>query len=196
MNRLSSAFLGGQAGKLAMAAAVAITILSGTASVQQPATNSVEAQRQAMQKLSFLAGNWSGTVSIIRGPGEPGSQRTGSDPGGEEPLKLTQTENVRYKLGGLVLLIEGKSAGADGKTRFEALATIAYDDATGKYCIRAYSGGHYLDTELTVSADGFSWGFQGGPMHIVNTMRLTTTEEKMGDNPPRPTVDMLLDREW
>jgi hypothetical protein len=141
-----------------------------------------------MQKLSYLAGNWSGPVSIIPGPGEP--------------LKLTQTESVQYKLDGLVLLIEGKSAGADGKTRFEALATIAYDDATGKYRIRAYNGGHYLDTELTVSADGFSWGFQGGPAQVVNTMSLTpkgqwqeTTEVKMGDNPPRPSVDMLLDRE-
>ena len=73
-------------------------------------------QREAMRKLSFLAGHWSGPVTIVRGPGEP--------------LHLTQTEDVDYKLGGLVLLVQGTGTSADGKTQFRALATIAYDDAS------------------------------------------------------------------
>lgn len=67
--------------------------------------------------------------------------------------------------------------------------------------IRAYNGGHYLDTELSVLKDGFSWGFSAGPAHIVNTMHLTgkgewqeTTEVTMGDHPAQKSVDMLLDR--
>ena len=141
-----------------------------------------------MRKLEFLAGHWSGPITIVRGPGEP--------------LRLTQTENVQFKLDGLVLSIEGKSTGADGKAQFEALATIAYDENAGKYHIRAYNDGHYLDTELIALADGFMWGFQGGPAHIVNTMRLTpqgqwqeTTEVTMGNNAPLRSVDMLLERE-
>jgi hypothetical protein len=152
---------------------------------EQPVSNSVDAQREAMRKLSFLAGHWSGPVTIVRGPGEP--------------LHLTQTEDVQYKLDGLVLLIEGKSTSADGKILFSALATIAYDDASHTYRFRAYHDGHYLDTELSVPANGFSWSFTAGPAHIVNTMHLTSkgewdevTEAIVGSNPPRRSVEMLL----
>ena len=152
---------------------------------QQPVSNSADVQREAMRKLSFLAGHWSGTVTIVRGPGEA--------------LHLTQTENVEYKLDGLVLLIEGKSTSADGKVQFSALATIAYDDASHTYRFRAYNDGHYLDTELSVPANGFSWSFVAGPVHIVNTMHLTSkgewdevTDVTVGSNPPHRSVDMQL----
>jgi hypothetical protein len=152
---------------------------------QQPAPNSVDVQRQAMQKLSFLAGRWSGSVTVIRGPGEP--------------LHLTQTEDVQYKLDGLVLLVEGKSTDAGGKALFNALATIFYDDDTHTYHFRAYNAGHYLDTELSVPENGFSWGFTAGPAHIVNTMHLTdkdewneVTETTVGSNPPMHSVEMTL----
>jgi hypothetical protein len=153
---------------------------------QQPGSNSVETQHDAMRKLSFLAGRWSGPVTIARGPGEP--------------LHLTQTEDVQYKLDGLVLLLEGKSTSADGKILFSALATIAYDDASHSYRFRAYNDGHYLDTELAAPANGFSWGFTAGPAHIVNTMHLTAkgewnevSEVTFGGNPPQRSVDMLLE---
>jgi hypothetical protein len=152
---------------------------------QQPVSNSVDAQREAMRKLSFLAGHWSGPVTIVRGQGEA--------------LHLTQMEDVEYKLNGLVLLVEGKSTSADGKVLFSALATIAYDDASHTYRFRAYNDGHYLDTELSVPANGFSWSFTAGPANIVNTMQLTgkgewyeITEVTVGSNSPRRSVDMLL----
>jgi hypothetical protein len=167
-----------------LAAAFMIS-LSLSLAVQQPASNSVDAQREAMRKLSFLTGRWSGPVTIVRGPGEA--------------LHLTQTEDVAYKLDGLVLLIEGKSASADGKVLFSALATIAYDDASHTYRFRAYNDGHYLDTELSVLGNGFSWSFTAGPAHIVNTMHLTgkgeweeVTEVTVGSNPPHRSVEMLL----
>jgi hypothetical protein len=152
---------------------------------QPPVSNRVDVQREAMRKLSFLAGHWSGPVTIVRGPGEA--------------LPLAQTEDVEYKLDGLVLLVEGKSTSADGKVLFSALATIAYDDASHTYRFRAYNDGHYLDTELSVSVDGFSWSFMAGPAHIVNTMHLTgkgewdeVTEVTVGSNPPHRSVDMHL----
>jgi hypothetical protein len=152
---------------------------------QQPASSNSDTQREAMRKLSFLAGHWSGPVTIFRGPGEA--------------LQLTQTEDVEYKLDGLVLLIEGKSTSADGKILFSALATVAYDDASHTYRLRAYNGGHYVDTELSVPANGFSWSFTAGPAHIVNTMHLTSkgewdevTEATVGSNPPHRSVDMQL----
>jgi hypothetical protein len=158
---------------------------SALAFAQQPAQNSVDVQRDAMRKLSFLAGHWSGPISIIRGPGEP--------------LHLAQTEDVQYKLDGLVLLIEGKSTSADGRVLFNALATVSYDDASHTYRFRAYNGGHYLDTELSVPDNGFSWSFASGPAHIANTMHLTakgewseTTDVTIGSNPPHRSVEMLL----
>lgn len=173
--------------KLTIAAALGWAIFGTVMAAQQPGGD-VQNQQAAMQKLAFLAGGWSGPVTIIRGPGEP--------------LRLQQTERVEFKLDGLVLLIEGHGTGADGKTQFEALATVAYDDATHTYRIRAYNGGHYVDTELSVVADGFSWEFQAGPAHVINTMQLNpkgqwqeTTEMTMGNSPARKSVEMLLDRQ-
>ncbi len=174
--------------RLAMTGALLSAALVGSLSAQPPSSGSLQAQKQALRKLQFLAGHWSGPVSIVRGPGEP--------------LRLNQTEDVEYKLDGLVLLIQGKSTGADGNAQFEALATLAFDDATGTYRIRAYNGGYYIDAELTVLADGFSWAFQAGTAHVVNTMHLTpkgewteTTEVVVGNNPPRKSVEMLLERQ-
>ena len=159
--------------------------LSLPAAAQQPVLNSADIQREAMHKLAFLAGRWSGPVTITRGPAES--------------LHLTQSEDVQYKLGGLVLLVEGKSTSADGKAEFSALATISFDDATRTYRIRAYNNGHYADAELSTLADGFSWGFPAGPGRVVSTMHLTTkgewqevTDFTMGGTPPRRSVDMLL----
>jgi hypothetical protein len=154
----------------------------------QASQTGADIQRQAMQKLAFLAGHWSGPITVVRGPGEP--------------LNATQSEDVAFKLDGLVLLVEGKSTAGDGKVEFSAMATISYDDATKTYRFRAYHDGQYIDTELAVTASGFSWGFQGGPAHVVNTMHLTdkgewqeSTSVNMESAPPRQVVDMLLKRQ-
>jgi hypothetical protein len=153
---------------------------------QSPAVSGVDAQREAMRRLAFLAGQWSGPVTVTTGQGEP--------------LHLTQTEDIEFKLDGLVLLIEGTSRDADGKVRFNALATVAYDDVTHAYRFRAYNGGRYVDTELTVAEKGFSWGYPAGPGQVENTMRLTakgqwneTTDFVMGNDPPHRSVEMLLE---
>ena len=170
---------------LRTAATIMLALAGGGLVAQQPGANDAGGQREAMHKLAFLTGHWSGPVKIAPGPGEP--------------LHLTQTENVQYKLDGLVLLIEGKSTGEDGQKQFEALATIAFDDAAQTYRFRAYHDGHYVDTELKLLADGFSWGMEAGPAHIVNVMHLTakgewqeTTEVTFGSNPPLKSVEMLL----
>jgi hypothetical protein len=148
-----------------------------------PSTDTAK-QREAMQKLAFLVGRWSGPATINRGP---------------QPIHVTQNEEVQYKLDGLVLLIEGSSRDEAGKVVFSALATITFDDTAGSYRFRAYNEGHYLDTELSVPLNGFSWTYTAGPAHIVNAMHLTdkgewaeTTEMTMGTNPARRSVEMLL----
>jgi len=96
----------------------------------------VEAEREAMKRLDFLVGKWSGRALVLRGPGEA--------------IELRQSEEVHYKLDGLVLLVEGAGCNAEGQIVFQALAIISYDDTTSTYRFRAYSDGHYLDTELIV----------------------------------------------
>lgn len=166
-----------------MAAMLALLCLPLRA--QQPGGPNTATQREAMRRLAFLVGRWSGPATVSRGPGEP--------------LHLTQTEEVQYKIDGLVLLIEGMSRDADGKVVFRALATVSFDDATHAYHFRAYNDGHYLDTDLTVPANGFTWSYTIGPAHITNAMRLTdkgewaeTTEAAIGSNPPHRSFDMLL----
>jgi hypothetical protein len=160
-------------------------LLSATTLVQAQQQLSVTAQREAMRKLGFLVGKWSGDATVARGPGEP--------------LKITQTEDVQYKMDGLILLIEGTGHAADGRIVFRALATVSYDDTTSSYRFRAYNEGHYLDTDLTVVPNGFAWGFNAGPAKITNAMHLTdkgewaeSTEAVMGSAPPRRSVEMLL----
>ena len=86
-----------------------------TCLAQPPKAPNVEAQRAAMKKLDFLLGKWSGECTCAARAG-----RT---------LELTQTEEVQYKLDGLVLLIEGTGRNkSDGKVVFRALATVAYDE--------------------------------------------------------------------
>ena len=173
---------------LLAACAAVLASLGASAVAQAPSNDAQHLQREAMQKLAFLAGHWSGPVTIVRGPGEP--------------LKLTQSENIQFKLGGLVLLIEGTSTGTDGKAQFEALATVAFDTASQTYRLRAYHDGNYLDAPFTVSADGSAWEYMSGPAKVVNTMRMTakgewqeTTTVTFGSNPPRPSVEMLLAHE-
>jgi hypothetical protein len=90
---------------------------------------------------------------------------------------------------------------AMSKLGFLALATISYDDVTATYRFRAYNDGEYLDTKLSVSGQGFSWGYTAGPATITNTMRLTPagawseqTTTRVGAAPPRTTVAMTLHR--
>jgi len=148
----------------------------------------IDTQRDAMKKLQFLAGRWSGEADVTRGSGEP--------------VKLTQTETVQYKLDGLVMLVEGEGRNAEGKQVYSALATIAFDDADGAYHFRAYNGGRYLDTGLTVTPDGFSWGFPAGPVKVTNIMKISdkgewveTTDVTMGSQPPRHTMQMTLKKQ-
>lgn len=142
-----------------------------------------------MKKLDFLVGKWSGDAHV----------------NGARNAKITvrQTENVQFKLEGLVMLVEGTGRNPEtGNVVFSALATIAYDPDTHAYRFRAYNGGRYLDTELTVADHGFEWSYKGDSIVIRNVMNLNEagqwaefTEVTVGSQPPRRTMEMTLTRE-
>ena len=150
---------------------------------QQP---NLTAQREAMQKVAFLVGTWSGDATTQLGP--------------NETVKVRQTEEVHFKLGGLVLLIEG--TGRDLKTsevKFNALATISWDEETKVYHFRAYNDGRYLDADLKVPDKGFAWGYKAGPVDVRFMMHLDEQGQwvevgdvKFGDNPAQRTFAMTL----
>ncbi|MBS1813394.1 MAG: hypothetical protein JSS87_00800 [Acidobacteria bacterium] len=173
--------------------AIVAVLLVGTqmsfAAVQQAGPheeqNGAQIQREKMKALNFLVGTWSGPATIH---------------GRNGVLKTTQTEDVTSLLDGMLLTVHGVSRDASGKIVFEAFATISYDEADGRYHFRAYNGGHYLDTELTVVDKGFSWSMETVPhITISNDMKLTPAEEwqetstlHVPGREPMTTVQMQL----
>jgi len=147
-----------------------------------------ERQREAMKRVAFLAGQWQGeaTVTVGGGPGR----------------KVNQTEDVQFRLGGLVLLVEG--TGRDPRTGdvvFNALATISFDDVAGKYRFRAFNDGNYLDTELIVRENGVEWGYTRGPAVVTNVMKLDVdgrwvefTDVSVGGGPSRRVAEIRVAR--
>jgi len=157
-------------------------LLASAASAQQ--MPDVAVQKEAMKKLSFLAGTWTGPATAYLPAG---------------PVKLTQTEEVEYRLNGLVMLVQGTGRMPDGEVRFSALATISYDDAAKVYRFRSHSDGHFLDTELKVMDRGFEWARPAGPGKVAFRMTLNekgqwseTGEFVMPGRPPQKSVELLV----
>lgn len=141
-----------------------------------------------MKRLSFLVGQWRGEATTV----VAGVRK-----------RLDQTEDVRLRLDGLVLLVEGTGRDPEtGAIVFSALATIAFDEASGTYRFRAHSDGNYLDTEMTVREKGVEWGYSRGPAVITNVMKLDAegrwiefTDVSVNGGPPRRVTEIQVSRE-
>jgi hypothetical protein len=176
------------------ASASALAILPGTVvygMAQQPLHQpGLVKQRDAMQKLSFLVGSWSGEVHVQRGPGNLAT--------------LFQTEDVEYKLGGLVLVIEGTGrTQTDQQPSLQALGIISYDDATGAYHMRAWNDGRFLESDVQLLEDGKSlrWGFGVGDIRSSSLLQIDkggqwteTAELIIGSQAPRRLMDLTVRR--
>jgi hypothetical protein len=112
------------------------------------------------------------------------------------------TEHVEYKLDGLLLVIEGVGrAKTDGRPVLQAYGIASYDDATGKYYMRAFNDGRWLETETDLSGNGkgLTWGFTVGDIRTKSTMRLTDAGEwtesheiTIGKQPPRKFMELTV----
>ncbi|WP_263381228.1 hypothetical protein [Granulicella arctica] len=121
----------------------------------------LEKQRAAMEKLDFLIGTWFGESHVQRGAGDP--------------TTLAQTEEVRYKLDGLLLVIGGMGRTQEDQTPvLQALGIISYDDATGSYRIRTWNDGRYLESDVQLLGDGRSlrWGFGVGEIRSSSLLQI------------------------
>jgi hypothetical protein len=151
----------------------------------------LEAQRAAMKKLEFLTGNWSGEARVLRGPGEP--------------VEMIQTEVARYKLDGLVLLIEGIGrAKSDGKPALQALGMVTYDDQSETYRMRAFNDGRFLETEVKLldTGKGIAWGFALGEIKTSSVLRINEKGEwtelgelTIGSQAPRKFMELRVSRQ-
>jgi hypothetical protein len=115
----------------------------------------VAAQREAMDRLAFMDGEWKGPAWTILPSGERHD--------------ITQTERIGPFLDGSVKVVEGRGYGDDGRVSFNALAIISYDADADTYNMRSYAQGRVGDFALTPTADGFQWEIPAGPMTIRYT---------------------------
>jgi hypothetical protein len=153
-----------------------------------PSAPNVEAQRAAMKRLDFLTGRWSGEARILRGPGQD--------------MELIQTEEVHYKLEGLVLMIEGVGRMKDeGKAVLQALGIISYDDVAGSYRMRAFNDGRWLETDvrLTENGKGLTWGFAVGEIRTNSVLSINdkgewreSTDLRAGLQPSRKFMELVV----
>ena len=119
-----------------------------------------------MKRLAFLVGKWAGEARLVRGPGEP--------------IVLLQTEEAQFKLGGLLLEIEGIGrTRPDNKPVLQALGIISFDDQTGQYYMRAFNDGRFLETDVKLGEDGKSlmWGFALGQIRTSSVLRINEQGE-------------------
>ena len=154
---------------------------------QPPRIPDLESQRAAMKKLSFLVGKWSGEARIMRSTGD---------------IELAQTEDAQYRLDGLILLIEGIGRNkADGKLALQAVGVVSFDDETGKYAMRSWNDGRYLETEvkLAESGKGMTWGFALGDIKLNSSLTIDESGNwtelhviNVGTQPPRKFMELKV----
>jgi len=133
----------------------------------QTAAADSAARRAAMARLGFTAGDWEGPAWYQTGPGRRDS--------------LWQTEEVRFKLRGQILLVEGLgrrgSPGALGDTAFNAVAVVDWLPERG-YAMRSHTiEGRVGTFPLALTDSGFVWGFEVPGGRVRYTMRLTAAGE-------------------
>jgi len=124
-------------------------VLCGTASLlAQPNVVPSDALKSAMEKIRPMEGQWRGSGWIRMGP---------------QKHEFIQTESVTAHANGTALTIDGLGREAENPDVIvhQAFAVISYDQAAGKYLMRAIRGdGNHVDADFAVNPDGsITWGF-------------------------------------
>lgn len=168
--------------------AAALTVAAVPAAAQMPpnAAQRIEAQRQAMARLSVMDGVWRGAAWSLTPTGRH---------------EVTHTERIGPFLGGSVKVLEGRSYNADGSVGFNAFGTISFEPASGNYTLHSYALSYGGDFPLHVTDTGYVWETPAGPGAIV---RYTATiqnnhwrevgERIAGSAPPMQIFEMNLTR--
>ena len=153
-----------------------------------PRVPDLEAQRAAMKKVGFLVGKWAGEARLLRGP-------AGS-------VDLLQTEEAHYKLGGLILVIEGVGlTKSSGQPVLQAFGIISYDDESATYRMRAFNDGRFLETQVRLLEEGkgMAWAFVLGDIRSNSVLRINENGEwtelaeiTIGTEPPKKLLELTV----
>jgi hypothetical protein len=123
-------------------------MLAGTVSTAQNLFQPKKETIDAIQKLAFLTGNWTGTGYI-----QIGSQKN----------SFKESETIVMKLNGTILQIdgEGKDLQNPELTIHQAFAIISYNIQKTKYLMKAFRGdGEQIDADTKLTDDhSFQWSF-------------------------------------
>ena len=128
----------------------ALALLAGRPAFSQAPTPPA-AQVEAMKKLDLWVGEWKGSGWASSGRGQR--------------QEFTIVETVRRKVGGSVLLVEGRGTKkADKKEEVvvhEALAVVSYDGKAKRYRWQSHDlRGQALEVEPKLVDGGIEWGFR------------------------------------
>jgi hypothetical protein len=153
-----------------------------------PRKPNLQSQREAMQRLAFLVGEWIGEAHLLRSS--------------TESVELVQTEVAQYKLDGLILTIEGVGRTiSGGQTLLQAFGIISYDDESGMYSLRAFNDGRFLETEVKLLEQGIgmTWGFALGEIKTKSVLRINergewteVAEIFLGTEPPKKLIQLTV----
>lgn len=136
-------------------------IVLATSAGAVPAQDYDPERLEAMSKLEFLEGRWTGETW------------TRSRDRGEYTGRVV--EIVETKLNGSILTLEGLGASGDPeapgvKLEHHAFAVIHYDTESDRYRMHSYKNGKFLDADLSVTGKhAVEWGFDvnnGGRMRF------------------------------
>ncbi|MES2099677.1 MAG: DUF1579 domain-containing protein [Pseudomonadota bacterium] len=147
----------------------------------------IAAQREAMKSFAFMDGVWRGPAWTLL----PSGVRH----------EITQTERIGPMLDGSIKVIEGKGYEADGRSGFNAFATISYDVASKGYRFHSYAQGMTGDFVITPTADGYVWEIPAGPQMTIRYTAVVKGGDfhEVGDRivpgqPPLRIFEMRLKR--
>jgi len=173
--------------------AVAVSLVIAAPSPAQEG-GSADAQKEAMAKLQHWVGEWEGKGWATTGPGAR--------------QEFNIHESVVSRLGGLVLLIQGKGKSTNPETGEEyvthdALAVLSFDPGTKEYVFRHYtSRGDYGEDPFVVTDEGYEWGFSLPARNVHMKFAITvdggtwheTGQFSRDGSTWYPSMDMTLQR--
>lgn len=144
---------------------IACLLVTGVDAARAQAPDPAPVQA-AMARLDFMVGRWRG---------EAWQQR------GSERIQTRMLEVVERRLGGTVLLVEGRGTvpvpGAEDRVVHHALGIISFDPRTGAYTLRSHlATGQSGDFTVTLVDGGVSWTREVPGGRIRNTARFTPSE--------------------
>jgi hypothetical protein len=158
----------------------------------QPPSPTLPAQKEAMQKVAFLVGQWKGTGWMMMGP--------------DRRDEFVSTETVESRLDGLVLIIEGVHESSDpahkGLVVHHALAEVSWDAKQSAYRFRSHlATGDESDFAGKIVDGAFVWGFETPRGRMRYTIKLdaqgrwSESGERSADGQTwQPFFAMTLDR--